>query len=150
MIGAYTLFRQHQRQVRLEKKIDAIAKAVGVVWPGPVRGSRNGARRILKKLSSSSRKEISLELKRRMKKRMERLKSRKFWLTIVGALIPVINEEFNLHLDANTVLAMIGLFGVAIAGFAHVDGKKAAAQTLSGRNGGSSDAQHGVDTGPAV
>lgn len=74
---------------------------------------------------------------------MERLKSRKFWLAIIGALIPVINDQFGLNLDENTILAIIGLFGVAIVGFAHEDGKKAA-------NGGATDAQRTGDSGSAV
>jgi hypothetical protein len=79
----------------------------------------------------------------RRTKFMERLKSRKFWLAIVGALIPVINQEFNLNLDSNTILGILGLLATTIAGFAHVDAKKA-------QSGGATDAKHGTDSGPAV
>jgi len=62
---------------------------------------------------------------------MNALKSTKFWLAIIGAVIPVINNEFGVNLDSSTILGILGLFATAIAGIAHVDAKKAQNNTAA-------------------
>jgi hypothetical protein len=62
----------------------------------------------------------------RRKKYMEKLKSRKLWMAIFGALLPIINEEFGLGLNTETIIASVGAIVVYIAGQAHVDSKKGA------------------------
>lgn len=43
---------------------------------------------------------------------MDKLKSRKFWFAIVGALLPVVNEAFGLKLPLESLYAIIAyLFG---------------------------------------
>lgn len=79
---------------------------------------------------------------KRRKKIMERLKSRKLWMAIFGALLPIINEQFNLGLNTDTVIASVGAIIMYILGQAHVD-------ATSQKNGGSTDAQYKGD-GPAV
>jgi hypothetical protein len=61
---------------------------------------------------------------------IEKLKSKKLWLALLGAVIPVINQQFNLHLDTDTVLGIEGVIGVAIGGIAHVDAKLAQAKAF--------------------
>lgn len=57
---------------------------------------------------------------------MDKLKSRKLWMAIFGALLPIINEEFNLGLNTDTVIASVGAIIAYIIGQAHVDAKKGA------------------------
>jgi hypothetical protein len=63
----------------------------------------------------------------RRKKNMDKLKSRKLWMGIFGALLPIINEEFNLGLNTDTVIASVGAIIAYIIGQAHVDSKKVGA-----------------------
>jgi hypothetical protein len=142
--------RYHARDVRMEKKIDAIMQKVGVECANlTVTESSTGNIRT----SSTSRSAVLLVV--RIAKRfinyltgrktiMERLKSRKFWLTIAGALIPIINQEFGLNLDANTVLGILGLIAVGIGALAHVDAKKAQKEAPN------EPTQHKVDDGTFV
>ncbi len=60
----------------------------------------------------------------RRKKTMERLKSRKLWITVVSAALLVIKEGFDIQVDSETVLAFAGIVITAILGLAHVDAKK--------------------------
>jgi hypothetical protein len=60
----------------------------------------------------------------RRKKLMDKLKSRKFWLTILAALIPVINKEFNINLDLGSIVAIMTAIMSGVAALAHVDAKK--------------------------
>jgi hypothetical protein len=60
----------------------------------------------------------------RRKKFMGKLKSRKFWLTIAAALIPVINKEFNINLDLGSIVAIMTAIMSGVAALAHVDAKK--------------------------
>jgi len=57
-------------------------------------------------------------------KNMERLKSRKFWLTVAAALLPVINAEFNINLDFNTIALMVTAIMGGVGFIAHVDATK--------------------------
>jgi hypothetical protein len=60
----------------------------------------------------------------RRKKLMERLKSRKFWLTILAAMVPAINKEFGIDLDPLLVVAIMSSIMGGVAALAHVDAKK--------------------------
>jgi len=77
-----------------------------------------------KKLSLFSFKDMKHQTRR---KNMNRLKSKKLWLAIAGALIPVINNEFSINLNLDTMIGMWSILGVGIAAIAHVDAKQAAA-----------------------
>jgi hypothetical protein len=48
------------------------------------------------------------------------LKSSEFYVTCIGALIPVVNQFFGLELDSNTVMSMIALCITYIGGRSHV------------------------------
>jgi hypothetical protein len=50
------------------------------------------------------------------------LKSSEFYVTCIGALIPVINTTFGLELDPNTIMSMIALCVTYIGGRSHVKG----------------------------
>lgn len=58
---------------------------------------------------------------------MQNLLSKKFLLAILGAIIPVINLQFGLQLDMNTLVGIWTVLGIGIAGIAHVDSKQASA-----------------------
>lgn len=53
---------------------------------------------------------------------MEKLKSRKFWMALAGALIPFINEQFGLKIPVESVLVIM----TYILGQSYVDAKKGA------------------------
>lgn len=53
------------------------------------------------------------------------MRSRKFWLAIVGAILPVLNEQFGIGLEPNEVMAAIGAIVAFIGGEAYVDGQRA-------------------------
>lgn len=55
---------------------------------------------------------------------MQNLLSKKFALAILGALIPVVNVQFGLNLDINTLIGIWTVLGIGIAGIAHVDRAK--------------------------
>ncbi len=55
---------------------------------------------------------------------MQKLYSRKFWLTILAALIPVINKEFDINLDLPTMIMIVTALMSGVAALAHVDAKK--------------------------
>jgi uncharacterized membrane protein len=51
---------------------------------------------------------------------MEKLKSRKFWFALIGAILPVINEHFGLKIPIESVMVVIAY----ILGQSFVDAKK--------------------------
>jgi uncharacterized membrane protein len=56
---------------------------------------------------------------------MEKLKSRKFWVAIVGALVPVISEAFGLDLDPEAIMSIAGIVIGYVLGQGYVDGQAA-------------------------
>lgn len=55
---------------------------------------------------------------------MDKLKSRKLWMALLAAILPIINTEFSLGLDTSSIIAVIGAIATYILGQAHVDGKR--------------------------
>ncbi len=55
---------------------------------------------------------------------MNKIKSRKFWMAVVGAGLVVANEGLGLNLPEESVLTVAGLLIAYILGEAYVDGKK--------------------------
>lgn len=53
-----------------------------------------------------------------------KLKSRKFWLAVVSALLVIANDGLDLGIDSETVLAFAGIVIGYIFGEAYVDAKK--------------------------
>lgn len=56
---------------------------------------------------------------------MSKLKSRKFILAVVGAILIILNDGLDLGIDSETVLAFAGLLAVWIGGESVVDAKRA-------------------------
>lgn len=56
---------------------------------------------------------------------MNKLKSRKFWLTVLGAAIVIVNEVFDLGLSPEAQAAIVGIFVSFIIGESVVDSKRA-------------------------
>lgn len=58
---------------------------------------------------------------------MGKFKSRKFWLTIAGVAVTVCNEIFDMGLDREAVLTIVGSIAAYVLGQGIVDAKKAEA-----------------------
>ncbi len=59
---------------------------------------------------------------------IELLKSRKFWLSVVAALVPILNSVFELNLDVATVSQIVvsilaAVFGLALTDAANIMNK---------------------------
>lgn len=52
---------------------------------------------------------------------MNKLKSRKFWMAVVGALLVILNDGLELGIDNETVIAAAGLLMTWIIGESAVD-----------------------------
>jgi hypothetical protein len=122
--------RIEERTTRTEAKIDAIMEKVGVECANlKVTDTLAGNT----KMSSTSH-SVGISVVRIAKRFtnyliggktiMEKLKSRKLWMALLAAVLPIINTEFALGLDTNSVLAVIGVIATYILGQAHVDAKK--------------------------
>jgi hypothetical protein len=133
LVTLYSLYRKERRNTLLNRRDAAnfanqkevmIALGVGDKWKdGPKHGLLQMDLPILRRFFLLSRKETIL----RRKNLMERLKSRKFWLTILAALIPTINKEFNINLDLGSIIAIMTAIMSGVAALAHVDAKKVVA-----------------------
>lgn len=53
----------------------------------------------------------------------EKLKSRKFWVTVVSAILIVLNEGLGLDIDSETVLGFAGIIISYLLGQSYVDSK---------------------------
>jgi hypothetical protein len=60
----------------------------------------------------------------RRKKRMNKFKSRKFWMAVVSGLLIVLNDGLDIGLDSETVIAFAGIMATFILGESAVDAKK--------------------------
>ncbi|MDB5054924.1 MAG: hypothetical protein JWM44_2974, partial [Bacilli bacterium] len=135
----------HNQKVIMDKL------GVGDQWRGQASPFQSEEAKSLRKLYLLSLGAIHQVNQSRRKKKMNALKSTKFWLAIIGAIIPVLNNEFGVHLDSSTILGILGLFATAIAGIAHVDAKKA--QNAPVQNGGQTDGnttQYKGDSGASI
>ena len=56
---------------------------------------------------------------------MDKLKSRKLWLAVVGGLLVVLNEGLGLGIDSEAVLALAGIIIAYVLGQSGVDAVKA-------------------------
>jgi hypothetical protein len=65
--------------------------------------------------------DVQLDFKMILYKFLEKLNSRKFWVTILGLLVPIINSKFNLNLDQMQILQLLGFAGVYVVSQARVD-----------------------------
>lgn len=53
-----------------------------------------------------------------------KLKSRKFWMSVISALLVIANEGLGLGISSETILTFAGLVASFIFSEAYVDGKK--------------------------
>lgn len=122
IVAALSTLEKYYDKRQSRKMLYLIAKKVGVEWDTPQEELKKMAQLSYKKFYSLSHKGTKHQ-KRRMI--MERLKSRKLWITIVSAVLLVIKEGLDIPVDSETVLAFAGIVITAILGLAHVDAKRA-------------------------
>ena len=68
----------------------------------------------------------------------EKLKSRKFWFALLGALLPIVAQGLTEESAVTEALQLsIGILGAYIFGQAYVDGQSAASVTDSSGSGDS-------------
>ncbi len=136
-------FRHEDKQDRLERKVDSLTQTVHVLTQtvyalaaqlGVQGWQEVGASKILTGGPTSLKRPSRLlqvgtflvnQLRRR--KFMQKLKSRKFILAVVSALLIIANDGLDLGIDSQTVLAFAGIVAVWITGEAVVDTAKAKA-----------------------
>lgn len=53
----------------------------------------------------------------------EKLKSRKFWITVASSVVVILNDGLGLNIDSETVLGFTGIVVSYILGQSYVDGK---------------------------
>lgn len=58
-------------------------------------------------------------------RKMEKLKSRKFWVAIIGALLVVLNNELEWGFSQETIYGFVGIIMTYILGQSHVDANNA-------------------------
>lgn len=100
-------------QQRIESKLDLIMQKEGIEWSGLV----------------SPTLPIPTSYKRSSKlswgvKIMKKLKSRKFIIAVVGAILIIANDGLDLGIESDTVLAFAGLLATWIVGESAIDLKR--------------------------
>lgn len=55
---------------------------------------------------------------------MNKLKSRKFWVTVVSALLVVANDGLGLDLPSEAIMTVAGVAITYILGESYIDGKR--------------------------
>lgn len=127
----YAVYRKERRNLRLDQRDAAMFHNLKIImeelgrgdeWIGQVKIS-NWDHPNYKKLFSSLHKETQQGNKKR-RIIMEKLKSRKLWLTLLGVIIPVLNVEFGINLDAGTIWTISATIIAGVIALAHVDAKK--------------------------
>lgn len=139
-----------ENQKRIEYKVDLLLKERGITWHAPTsemlksstkdhKTSYISSSAVVSAVRGVARPVMWLFIKfntRRIK--MSKLKSRKFWMAVVSAVLVVLNEGLDLGISSETVLTFAGLVATFILGESVIDAKRA----------GSKDDFTG-DTGPA-
>jgi len=62
---------------------------------------------------------------------MEKIKSRKFWMVVVSAVLLVLNEGLGLKVPTDTVLSFAGVVMAYLFGQSYVDGKQSSIQQVT-------------------
>ena len=66
----------------------------------------------------------------------EKLKSRKFWFALLGALLPIVAQFLSAEVDMNTAVQLsVGILAAYIFGQGYVDGKVAEGQPSDAASG---------------
>lgn len=118
-------------QARIEMKIDLLLQERGIEWNViTIEGERKDSRRDSKSYSASPYRTNTIVPSTGWytnwgKKTMNKLKSRKFWLTVIGAAIVILNEVFDLGLSAEAQAILAGIIVSFIVSEGVVDAKRA-------------------------
>ena len=97
---------------------------MGLEWSGPESP--------MKPIPTSLKK--SYQLSWRAMKMKNKLKSRKFWITILGAALVVLNETFDLGLSPESQATIVAILISFILGESHVDAKRAGKEQTDAPN----------------
>jgi hypothetical protein len=123
-----------EHKSKLERKVDwliELERGRGNVWGGNTGILSNTGARSLKKLFSS----YYTALSRKGKGKMNKLKSRKFWIAVVSGVLLIVKEGMGIEVDSETVLAFAGIVATWILGESAVDAKRAkGGETVDYRN----------------
>lgn len=117
-------------QKRIEKKLDHIYKEGGKEWPADIlKLSNKSTAPTLSKHFTLLRtgKYTARSTKQHTNGRvvkMNKMKSRKFWLAVISAVLIILNDGLNIGIDQEAVFAFAGVIMSFIFGEAYVDGKK--------------------------
>jgi hypothetical protein len=119
-------------QKMIDKKIDLILERMGIEWdaakfhmkPYPSNGKTSYTSPWAALfIAHFARIRTIFNIKRGMKN-MQKLKSRKFALAVVAAVLVILNDGLELGVDSNTVMSFAAIVVGYIFAEAHVDGKK--------------------------
>lgn len=106
-------------QLRIERKVDMLLEERGLTWSGPIKISSPEDQ------TSSKRSYLLLQVAYRLNRwrriHMNKMKSRKFWMAVISAILVVLNEGLDLGVDKDTVLAFAGIVATYIIGESAVD-----------------------------
>jgi hypothetical protein len=121
LITLYALFRKERRNMRLDKRDEAIFQnlrvimehlGVGEQWHGPVKILRNEEVQSLKRLFSLSQVAIQQVYQKRRKKKMLKILTtsgaRKIAYILIAAVITELNKRLNLNIDSDIIFGMWG------------------------------------------
>jgi hypothetical protein len=127
-------FRTEDRLERMERKVDALMSAGGVVWDAEklnLSASGKSLPTLLPVVSWYAdivewftQKTETFRMRGRMRNMSSKLKSRKFWLAIISAILVVLNEGLDLGISSETVITFSGIVLSFIFSEAYLDGKK--------------------------
>lgn len=149
-IGSRIVFNQFIRRLGLEKKSELeqqvawlieLERGRGNIWSASIsKPYRLNINRLLLKRSIWSRmvRSIARYTKLHMrwrKKRMSKFKSRKFWMSVISALLVIANEGLELGISSETVMTFAALIASFIFSEAYIDGKRAKEDVNIGDSG---------------
>lgn len=120
------------RQIRIEKKIDALLESEGIRWNASTLEPVNPSSLTKRKMffithwlgNSTAPRAVRNTILGNGGKNMRKFKSRKFWMAVISAALVIANEGLGLGIDEQTVLAFAGIVMSFIFGESYVDGKR--------------------------
>jgi uncharacterized membrane protein len=121
-----------ENQKRIEQKVDALLQEGGIVYCAkesgtkayPTSGKTSFTLPWVEKYSAHIVKRFTNFNTKRGMRRMNKFKSRKFWLTVVMALLVIANDGLQLNLPSEAIMTVAGVVISYIVGESYIDGKK--------------------------
>lgn len=55
---------------------------------------------------------------------MEKIRSRKFWMALVSAVLVLLNDGFDMNIPSDTIIQFVSVVIAYILGQSYVDGRK--------------------------